>query len=1056
MEGFQLSQQQARLWTAHDRINEPGLATYLLAEVIGPLDLDRLQSACQALAGSHEIFRTAFCSTTSSQLPGQVIVDADQLAEVRLEPLSDQSSLSPEAGLINDLLHRRYPLEKPPLMHVAAAQFADNRHFFLLAFHPLCADIESAKIALREVAQRYEGEAITHSQIEYADYAAWQAEWLANPESLPARQFWESLSDQIAPALAHCKMPFETSGPGRWKSGCRQTRFRIKPEIAAALDAMATRESWHIEDCLVGTWHTLLARLSGMPSTLIGIPAESRGLPELQEACGPYAQWLPLPIRYDPQRPFRNLVHHLHQLRECVGSHQDGFCWKSIQLPESQSAQPIPFLFRYSDHQIEFTKGQLQWRVIETDSLAEPAKLQMHCQRHADGMDITLSWDGGLHREIDIQRLGNEYEALLEGFLSRPDAAIDSLPMVSQQERDALIIELNRTEAGPRNNICIHSVIENHAQRAPDKIAAVDRTGELTYGELNQRAEELASLLRHHGARPNSFVALSLERSLAMVVAILAVLKSGAAYVPLDPNYSQQRISFILEETEASILLKTTSGLPIPGFHGKTIELNQAGGIQSGQSGTSASGACEAVKATPEDLAYVIYTSGSTGKPKGVLVTHRNLMHSTAARFDYYKVPVERFLLLSSYAFDSSVAGIFWTLAQGGTLVLPDERNRQDPLELGRMIREHQITHLLGLPSLYGQLLEQGAADLRTLRTVIVAGEACSAPLVKRHFTELPETQLFNEYGPTEATVWSTVFNCADLGDQIQVPIGRPIPNAEVYVLDAYHNPVPFYVPGELYIGGAGVARGYLKRPDLTDERFLLNPFRNTGERMYRTGDLVRCLPNGQLEFLGRTDHQVKIRGYRIELEEIETVIKSHPGISEVAVAAHELTPGNLQLVAYVVERDGSVSPKLLREFLEEGLPEFMIPKVFISLEKMPLNSNGKIDRNALPAPTETGDEKVAPPETEMEEALRNIWSQVLHVDNIGRTSDFFDLGGHSLLAMQVASRIRKQFKVELSLQTIFERPVLSELAKAVEELQARPEKRLPTLTKRSRSPAIP
>lgn len=589
-------------------------------------------------------------------------------------------------------------------------------------------------------------------------------------------------------------------------------------------------------------------------------------------------------------------------------------------------------------------------------------------------------------------------------------------------------------------------MFEAQVERTPDAVAVVFEGEQLTYLQLNQRANQLAYYLQKLRVEPEMLVGICVERSLEMVVGLLGILKAGGAYLPLDPSYPQERLAFMLEDAQVSVLLtqqKLVAGLPEYGAHRFCLDTDWKVLAQESEEKPVSS-------VTTDNLAYTIYTSGSTGKPKGVLVTHQNLVHSTSARISYYSKPVTSFLLLSSFAFDSSIAGIFWTLCQGGILVLPPAKFQQELLQLTKLIDQHHVSHLLSLPFLYTLILEQAEPQqLTCLRTVIVAGEPCSRELVERHSKLLAHTSLFNEYGPTEGTVWSSVYHCQSSGLRTQVPIGRPIANMQIYLLDKSLSPVPIGVPGEIYIGGAGIARCYLNRPELTKDKFIPNPFSNEpGTRLYKTGNLARYLPDGDIEFLGRIDDQVKIRGFRIELGEIESALSQHPNLREVAITAREDIPGDKRLVAYVVPHQKQ-APTVdgLRHFLKQKLPDYMVPSAFVLLDALPLTPNGKVDRRALPAPDKSRPNLEATfvvPRTPIEQQIADIWTQVLRLERLGIHDNFFELGGHSLLATQVISRLRQAFGVELPVRALFEVPTVADLGArletvrwAVQELQA-------------------
>ncbi|MBD2246558.1 non-ribosomal peptide synthetase, partial [Nostoc sp. FACHB-888] len=604
--------------------------------------------------------------------------------------------------------------------------------------------------------------------------------------------------------------------------------------------------------------------------------------------------------------------------------------------------------------------------------------------------------------------------------------------------------------------MCIHHLFEAQAVRTPEAVAVVYKDTQtkviasLSYQELNQYANQLAHYLQGQGVGPETLVGICVERSLEMIVGLLGILKAGGAYVPLDPTYPKERLTLMLEDACVPILLTQAQLVAkIPTHKAQVVCLDLNCGVMAHENHEN-----PASTVSSENLAYTIYTSGSTGKPKGVMVTHKNLVYSTIARTFYYQEPVKSFLLVSSFAFDSSVAVIFWTLCYGGTFIIPQEGLHKDILEFTKLISEYQITHWLSVPSLYKALLTHRLSQqLVSLRTVIVAGESCSRELVARHYQILPRTTLFNEYGPTEATVWSSVYCCQSDELRDSIPIGRAIANTRIYLLDEQLNPVPVGVPGELYIGGRGVARGYLNRPDLTAQKFISNPFQkgrgageqgSTGEtedqssnfdRLYKTGDLAQYLPDGNIEFLGRIDQQVKIRGFRIEVGEIETILAQHPYVQEVVVLAQKDVFGEQRLVAYLVSSGLSINE--LRHFLSQKLPEYMMPSAFVFLETLPLTPNGKVDRLALPVPDFTRShlaKAFTAPRSEPEKVLAEIWAKVLGIEQVGIHDNFFELGGHSLLAAQLLIRVHDAFSVELTLQRLLELSTVSSLAAWIEQ----------------------
>ena len=574
----------------------------------------------------------------------------------------------------------------------------------------------------------------------------------------------------------------------------------------------------------------------------------------------------------------------------------------------------------------------------------------------------------------------------------------------------------------------VHQIVEDVAQRSPDAAAVSFDGNTISYGDLIERVDTVAARLCERGIGSTRTVGICLPRSIEAVVAILAVLKSGGTYVPLDPDYPNDRLRFIVED--AGIRVAIASRNLAPGLESMGVDTFDV----METSATCPAATVSAPTPTGDSLAYVIYTSGSTGRPKGVMVTHGNLLHSTAARFEYYKKPVDVYLLLSPFAFDSSVAGIFWTLCAGGRLVLPARGVERDPARLAALIERECVTHLLALPSLYRLILERRQhASFSSLRTVIVAGEACPVSLASEHRNALPDVALFNEYGPTEATVWCTVHEVAEVTGP-RVPIGRPIPRMRCHIVGADGAPVSPGEPGELYIGGPGVTAGYLNRPDLTAERFVADLFADSGGGLlYRTGDLVRQLPDGALDFLGRIDHQVKIHGRRIELGEVEAALVQHPGVKDAVVLARTQASGDLRLVAYIVPRMRPVPHASdLRAFLGAQLPEFMQPAVYITMAEFPLTATGKVDREALPAP---GKERPnlqqawIEPRSSLERWLCETWAEILELDHVGVHDPFADLGGTSIQAARFINRLQDALSEFVFIVLIFECPTVAKLA---------------------------
>ncbi|WP_226889236.1 non-ribosomal peptide synthetase [Nostoc sp. MG11] len=596
-----------------------------------------------------------------------------------------------------------------------------------------------------------------------------------------------------------------------------------------------------------------------------------------------------------------------------------------------------------------------------------------------------------------------------------------------------VIQELNYTQILDYQNLCIHQMFEIQVERSPDTIAVVFENTQLTYRQLNQRANQLAHHLRTLGVEPEVLVGICLERSLEMIIGLLGILKAGGAYVPLDPAYPSDRLAFILEDTQIPVMLTTQQLVKSLATHGiQVVCLDSDWEIitQNSQENLFCN-------ATPDNLIYTIYTSGSTGQPKGVMIPHRGIYNQLEWRQTTFKLTsADKVLQTISFSFDPSVWQIFWPLCFGAQLIMARPGGHQDTAYLVKLITEQQITVIGLVPSILRVLLdEQGIENCQSLKHITCGGEALPVELIERFFTKLNlDNVLYNCYGPTEASIDATFWRCQRGNNYIIAPIGCPITNTQIYILDEDLQPVPVGESGELYIGGAGLARGYLKRADLTKEKFILNPFsKELGARLYKTGDLARYLEDGNIEYIGRLDSQIKIRGFRVELGEIEAVLSQHPAVQQSVVTAREDVPGDKRLVAYVVlDSEQAATIDRLRHFLKQRLPDYMVPSAFVMLEALPMNPNGKVDRRSLPEPPQTRQEieAIVAPRDEVELQLASIWEKVLGIEPIGVRDNFFDLGGNSLLALRLVAQVEKAFKKNLPLATFFQNPTIEQLAR--------------------------
>jgi amino acid adenylation domain-containing protein len=673
---------------------------------------------------------------------------------------------------------------------------------------------------------------------------------------------------------------------------------------------------------------------------------------------------------------------------------------------------------------------------LERESTIAKFDLTLSITETAQGLVGEWEYNTDLFDRSTIERMAAHFQNLLSVIVENPQLSVGELPLLSETEQHQLLNEWNQTQANYPKDVCIYQLFEAQVEKTPDAVAVVFEDQQLTYRELNVRANQLAHHLQELGIKPEVLVGICVERSLEMVVGLLGILKAGGAYVPLDPHYPQDRLSYMLTDSGVEVLLTHSSLLEsLPEHQAIVVCLDTDWDAIEQHSQNHLD-----VEVGSDNLAYVIYTSGSTGVPKGVMNTHRGIHNRLLWMQQAYQLTCsDRVLQKTPFSFDVSVWEFFWPLLTGARIVVALPEGHKDSAYLVNLIAQQQVTTVHFVPSMLQVFLQEpNLENCSCLQRVFCSGEALPFELTQRFFSQL-KCELHNLYGPTEAAIDVTFWQCQPQDNLQIVPIGRPIANTQIYILDKHLQPVPIGVPGELYIGGDGLARGYLNRPELTSEKFIPNPFSHSkSERLYKTGDLARYLSDGNIEFLGRIDHQVKIRGFRIELGEIEAVLNTHPQIQQVVVITTEDMAGNKGLVAYIVTTDESLTNNQIREFLFSKLPEYMVPSAFVTLDTLPLTPNGKVDRKALPAPD--GDflrerEYVAP-RTASEEIIANIFASVLGVQNVGIHDNFFELGGHSLLATQVISRLRESFQMELPLRSLFEKPTVALLSDRIETLR--------------------
>jgi len=1043
-----LSFAQQRLWFLY-RL-QPESAAYNLPvalQLVGRLDRAALQKSLDEIVRRHEVLRTTFHSTDGEPLQRIAEASATVLASWDLSGLSESRCDSDLRRLIEDMARRPFDLERGPLLRVGLARLAEQRQVLLFTVHHSVFDGWSAGVLIGEFAALYRAfsaglpSPLPEMSLQYADYAGWQRGRLESGELEAQSAYW---LEQLKGAPPVLEFPTDYPRPAVQSYRGGMFRFRVPDGLAQALRTLGRRQDSTPFMLLLAAFKVLLYRYSGQSDLCVGTPVANRTRTELEGLIGCFVNTLVLRTDLSGNPTFDEA---LARVREtCLGAqtHQDLPFEKLVEefrperhLSHHPLIQVMFVLQNISEEPLHLPGLDIEPLSVETRT--SPFDLTLTFTERADGLDGAIEYSADLFEEDTIVRLAAHYVRVLECIAADSEIRIDELPLLTEAERCRLIGWSGTTRLRPEESE-LHGPFEAQAARRPERSALVCGPQRLSYGQLNALAERLAVGLWERGVGADVRVGLCVERSVEAVVGILAILKAGGAYVPLDPAQPGERIAELLNDCGAALLL-TQEHLAARLPAGMNVLF-----LDKIDSDPEEKNPFSLLRPAASDLrsAYLIYTSGSTGKPKGVVISHRNAVASTAARFAFYPEPVESFLLLSPFAFDSSVAGIFWTLSQGGCLCIPPEGGQHDPKALAGLIDREGVSHLLGLPSLYGLLLDEGAERLRTLRAAIVAGEACPPALVAKHCERLPGTRLYNEYGPTEGTVWSSAceIRAADAVSGKPIAIGNPIANVRIHILDARLNPTPIGVPGEIYLGGAGVARGYHGRPELTAACFIPDPFaEEAGERLYRTGDRARFRPDGALEFLGRVDHQVKIRGFRIEPGEIESRLLLHPDVRDALVIAREDSPGDQRLVAYVVfssgKKDGRDESEhrpvleTLRGFLKETLPDYIIPSAFVLLDELPRTPNGKADRNALPSPdiAEQFAHRYVEARNPIEAGVAEIWAELLGIERVGVHDNFFELGGHSLSAVQAIVRIQDRFGIELSVTCLFEAPTVSGLA---------------------------
>ncbi len=1072
-----LSFSQQRLWF-FDQF-EPGTSLYNIPTALyikGWLNVPALLQTLNEIVRRHEALRTTFASVEGQ--PVQVISFCLTLTLpiVNLEKLPKVKREVEVQKLIANEAQQPFNLATGPLLRCTLLRLTEEEHVLMFTMHHIVSDGWSMGILIQEVAALYEafsqGQPLTLPElpIQYADFAVWQRQWLQGEVLEAQLAYWKK---QLGGSLPVLQLPTRPRPKVQTFRGATQS-FSLSANLTEALKTLSRNEDVTLFMTLLAAFKTLLYRYSGQDDILVGSAIANRNRKEIESLIGFFVNTLVLRTNLSNNPTFRELLGRVRETTLAAYAHQDvpfEQLVEELQPPRDTSHTPVfqvMFVLQNAPKSAIELPG-LTVSLLETNKNTTNFDLTLNMEQTGDSLVGILEYNTDLFDASTISRMVGHLQTLLEGIVINPNQRLWQLSMLTPVEQHQLLVfNQNQSLQNPTSKIeqCIHQLFEEQVERFPGAIAVVFKDEYLTYRELNSKANQLAHYLQKVGVGPEVRVGICVERSLEMVIGVLAILKAGGAYVPLDPAYPSERLTFMLQNAQVSVLLtqkQLWQGLPVHQAQIIHLDTDWEQIAQLPQSNPVNS------QLQPENLAYIIYTSGSTGKSKGVMIEHSSLVNAYFAWEKIYQLRTNAtcHLQMASFSFDVFSGDLIRALCSGRKLVLCPRDLLLSPQELYSLMRKEKVDCAEFVPVVLRNLiqyLDSSQQRLDFMRLLICGSDSWSGGEYQNFLRFCsPQTRLINSFGLTEATIDSSYFETTAKNlpvDQL-VPIGRSFPNTELYILDKHLQPVPIGVPGELYISGVGLARGYINRPELTAEKFIPNPFeRSKFNRLYKTGDLVRYLSDGNIEFLKRIDYQVKIRGFRIEIGEIEATITQHPAVREAAIALREEIPGDKRLVAYVVPLSADISALVLRSFLKAKLPDYMIPAFFVMLQELPLTPNGKIDRRALPTPDTTQlqlEEKISVPLTLVEEMLAGIWAEVLGIKKVGIHNNFFELGGHSLLATRVISHIRKALKVELPLRCLFESPTVAELAKEVERTtKAGLQLELPTIEHVSRLSKIP
>jgi len=1033
-----LSYAQQRMWFLWQL--DPASGAYNLPGAVrlkGTFNPGAMEQAFASLVARHETLRTVFQRQADERLL-QVAADTSLTVDQ-----VDLSHLAPDerAQAVNDAATRQsllaFDLERGPLLRVQLLKLDAQEHVLLLTLHHIVSDGWSMNVLIDEFIrcydahERHETPRLQALPIQYSDYALWQRRWLEAGEQARQLDYWQARLGDEHPVL---ELPTDRPRPAMPSYQGTRHNFAIDAGLAAQLRNCARKHNVTLFMLLLGAFNVLLHRYTGQGDIRVGVPIANRNRTEVEGLIGFFVNTQVLRTELTGQTRISELLQGIKEHALGAQAHQElpfERLVEALKVERSLSHTPL-FQVMYNHQPVVAdiasvsTASGLELALVEWQGRTTQFDLTLDTYEKSGTLHAALTYANDLFDATTIERMAVHWVRLLQAMVVEGEQRVGELPMLAADEQQVVVRAWNQTAEAYPTERGIHHLIEDQVAATPNAAALVFGATTLTYAELDARANQLAHALREKGIGPDALVGICVERSIEMVVGLLAILKAGGAYVPLDPEYPRERLAYMIEDSGIQLLLSQQSVLPIlPDGGIQVVALDSSASWLDGYS-TESPGVCLHAL----NLAYVIYTSGSTGKPKGAGNSHRALVNRLCWMQQAYGLDAgDAVLQKTPFSFDVSVWEFFWPLMTGARLVVAAPGEHREPARLIETIGRHGITTLHFVPSMLQAFIhEPGVQACTGLQRIVCSGEALPLDAQLQVFAKLPQAGLFNLYGPTEAAIDVTHWTCVDEGAD-SVPIGRPIANLGTYVLDAQLNPVPAGVSGELYLGGTGLARSYHRRPALTAERFVPSPF-GDGVRLYRTGDRVRQRADGVIEYLGRLDHQVKLRGLRIELGEIETRLMQHPSVRDAVV----LVQGGKQLVAYLVLEDEA--PADLKAWLLGSLPEYMVPTHMVHLARLPVTANGKLDRKALPLPDAAPQQAYIAPQSDLQKALASIWSDVLGVNQVGLEDNFFELGGDSIISIQVVSRAR-QVGIRLSPRDLFQYQSVRSLALAATLEQA-------------------